>query len=131
MIRKLQNCSKDPLGGQQKNRLSLVHDSYYYAFTVAHIRVPMSVPPPGIAIPAYYSERHFSSMKEDSGFTAELHVVPEHELKGMGIEVDLPAEIGFPVFPHIMLQQGDGDDERQESVVIARDHLLQLFLFFR
>ena len=53
------------------------------------------------------------------GKRMSLRVVPEHELERMGLDIDLGGEGGLPVLHHIMLEEGDGNNERHETVVVA------------
>lgn len=64
-----------------------------------------------------------------TGRQAALRVVPEHEFQGVGGQVELAGEMVFPVFPRIMSQQGDGDDERRQAVMVVRYHFQQFLLF--
>ena len=58
---------------------------------------------------------------------AASHMVPELELHGMGVQVHLFAEILLVILAHVVVQQGNGDDEgcQPEAMVVDDlDHLL-------
>src|SRR5450756_1375238 len=58
-----------------------------------------------------------------------LHMVPEHELQGIGIKVGLLVEVLDIVLADIVLQEGYWDDEWHQFPVVVRDHVLQFLLF--
>jgi hypothetical protein len=41
-----------------------------------------------------------------------LHVVHQHELVRVGLQVDLSLEVADVLLPHVVAQQGHGDDQR-------------------
>jgi hypothetical protein len=66
---------------------------------------------------------------EASGFS--LHVVPEHQFNGVRIQVVLPFEIFHVESSHMVLQQSDGNNERDETAVVSFDDLEKFPLLIR
>ena len=62
----------------------------------------------------------------DVGF---LHMIAKLQLHGMGIQIVLLFQVGLVVFAHIVLNQGNGHNERDIALAIEID-CLQQFLFF-
>jgi hypothetical protein len=58
-----------------------------------------------------------------------LNVIPQFEFQGMGLQVNLVFQIGLIVFAHVMLKQGNRDDQGDQALFVMIDDFQQ-FLFF-
>ena len=56
-------------------------------------------------------------------------MIEKFEFLGMGIQVDLCVQIRLIVFTHIMVEQGNGNDEGNQAVTIIL-YFLKNFRFF-
>ncbi len=58
-------------------------------------------------------------------------MIPQHKLNRMRIEVMLPCEIMFIIFPHIMFEQRDRDYQRNKTFIIIFNNFNQFLFFIR
>src|SRR5215203_1774441 len=55
-----------------------------------------------------------------------LYVIEQHQLVGMGVQVDLIPEVLNPLAADVVADQGEGHDEGDEPQAVALDRLRQL-----